>query len=99
MSDDDGRDGGAVKRVRTVTPREKQRGAVRLLERALTAAKEHTGRDRVVGVFAILVTEGQAAEFAYALTADELAIVKREARPALESAVGTVFGTAHRRPS
>jgi len=60
---------------RVYTPGMKRRSCVRVLKNALHDAQRELGRDRVVGVFGIVVREDGSASLLSALTHDELKIV------------------------
>jgi hypothetical protein len=92
MSDDDGIE---VRQVRRVTsPTAKQANVKRILARLLTAAKEESGKNRIVGVFAVTITEGHEAGLAYALTWDEADVLSRAVEAGLEKALGVLRAAA-----
>lgn len=96
MSDTDG-DETEVRQVRVKSPAAKTANVKRILERALLAAREHTGKDRVVGIFLVSVTEGGGAGLGYALTAEEAPLVAVAVEQGLERALAVVRAAATKR--
>jgi hypothetical protein len=91
MSEDDGLE---VRQVRVTSPVSKTANVKRILQRALTAAREQTGKDRIVGVFLVTVTDGGGAGLGYALTIDEAGLVAQAVEAGLEKALSVVKAAA-----
>jgi len=83
-------EGLEIKQVRGGSPQGKQANVKRLLKRLLKAATEETGPRRIVGFFCVTFTEGGNVGLAYALTADEQAMVEHAVPAALERALAVV---------
>jgi hypothetical protein len=91
---DDGHEGITVRRARVTSPVAKTANVKRILERALSAAKEHRGGDRISGVFMVLVTENHETIRGWALTYDEAAALAEAVPEALEKALATLRAAA-----
>lgn len=76
MSDLTGSDDGSTL-VRVQTVGLKRRGVVRVLKHALHDAQRETGRDRVTGVFGVLVKEDGTVNLLSAVTMVEMDLVMK----------------------
>jgi hypothetical protein len=91
MNDEQGDGEGIVTRaVRVTTPQAKQANVKRILRRALCEATDHLGKNRVIGVFLVTVTEGGEAGLGYAMTVDEAALLAQAAETGMERALAVV---------
>jgi hypothetical protein len=77
-------------------PLAKQAGVKRVAKELVERVATGQGKERVVGLFAVMVLAGGQGEMVYAMTVEEAAVLAQMGVAALERALATVYAAATR---